>query len=101
MASPGFVMTQLGRHVKHPFWKMILFVPVAAIFIRTPYQGSQTILHCVLSEKLNDESGNLYRNCKKSKELGDLIKDNFTTKSVFEKSMKAILPGLKDMALLV
>ncbi|KAF8795643.1 retinol dehydrogenase 14-like [Argiope bruennichi] len=63
--SPGMVWTNLGRHVSVSWWKIVALAPIAWLFIRTPYQGAQTILHCAISEEVESESGLYYRNCEK------------------------------------
>lgn len=91
LASPGLVYTKLGRHVKLPIWKMILVAPIAAVFLRTPTQGCQTILHCALSTDLSlpSANGRLYRNCKET-EIQELAVEVSTTKRVYELTMNAI-----------
>ncbi|KAI1284867.1 Retinol dehydrogenase 14 [Halotydeus destructor] len=99
-ASPGLVLTNLGRHVRMQWWKLIFFLPVAAIFVRTPYQGCQTILHCALSPKLNKSSGKLFRNCKETQPYG-ILTESSTMKNVYDLTMKSIAKGLENIKTLL
>lgn len=62
---PGWVKTNLFRYSDLNWWKYVLAVPVVLLFMRTPRQGVQTILHCSLSKAVGSESGQVYRNCGK------------------------------------
>lgn len=64
--TPGHVWTNLGRYIKIQWWKMLLFMPAAYLFVRTPHQGCQTVVHCAVSEELDKESGKYYRDCKET-----------------------------------
>ncbi|XP_034934003.1 retinol dehydrogenase 12-like [Chelonus insularis] len=64
MVCPGFTYTGLFRHVKRSWFHYIIFSPVALLFLRTAYQGAQTVLHCATDASLSNESGLLYRDCK-------------------------------------
>lgn len=56
---PGLVDTEITRHM--PFFKSttaaILIRPLFWLFIKTPKQGAQTILHAALEPSLNNVSG--------------------------------------------
>ncbi|ODN02267.1 Retinol dehydrogenase 12 [Orchesella cincta] len=60
---PGWVKTDLARYADLTWKQYIIMVPVAFIFMRTPRQGAQTILHCALSRKVRQETGQFYRDC--------------------------------------
>ncbi|XP_064603145.1 retinol dehydrogenase 14-like [Liolophura sinensis] len=60
--SPGMVLTSLGRHVTSPLMSLI-FWPLARLLLKTPHQGCQTVLHCCLSEDLDEMSGLFFRDC--------------------------------------
>ncbi|XP_077261870.1 retinol dehydrogenase 11 [Temnothorax americanus] len=64
MVCPGFTYTGLFRNVKRSWFHYIIFSPVALMFLRTPNQGAQTVLHCATESSLSEESGHLYRDCK-------------------------------------
>ncbi|KAK0161928.1 hypothetical protein PV327_008325 [Microctonus hyperodae] len=64
MVCPGFTYTGLFRNVKRSWFHYIIFSPVAFIFLRTVYQGAQTVLHCATDASLVNENGLLYRDCK-------------------------------------
>ncbi|KAK0098539.1 hypothetical protein PV326_006999 [Microctonus aethiopoides] len=64
MVCPGFTYTGLFRNVKRSWFHYIIFSPVAFLFLRTVYQGAQTVLHCATDASLSNENGLLYRDCK-------------------------------------
>jgi len=61
---PGFCYTDLSRNVNIPFYKKILFLPVAFMFMRTASQGAQNIIHAVVENEQNLVSGGFYKDCK-------------------------------------
>jgi len=75
MVCPGFTYTGLFRNVKRSWFHYIIFSPVALLFLRTAYQGAQTVLHCATDSTLSDENGLLYRDCKIYKSKKDLSPD--------------------------
>lgn len=83
--SPGMVWTNLGRHINISWWKMILLAPIAWFYIRTPYQGCQTIIHCAVSEEVESESALYYRNCEKE-DIAPNAKDDALAKKLWEVS---------------
>lgn len=85
--SPGMVWTNLGRHLSINWLTMALLAPLAWFFVRTPYQGCQTILHCAVSEDVENENGLYYRNCKKE-EYADNALDDVMAKRLWELSEK-------------
>lgn len=94
LASPGFVWTNLGRYVKTNPLMYIFFAPIALVAMRTPYQGSQSILEGIFSEKVIDKAGMVIRNCQEAK---DFIPKKFDMKSsqVFEKTLQSL--GVKSI----
>ena len=60
---PGWVRTDLGRHI--PFFAFLRFVlsPLVWLLLRSPYEGCQTIVYCSVAEELRDVSGCFYDNC--------------------------------------
>ncbi|GFU70199.1 retinol dehydrogenase 14 [Trichonephila clavipes] len=83
--SPGMVWTNLGRHVSISWWKIVALAPIAWYFIRTPYQGAQTILHCAVSEEVESESGLYYRDCQKEA-FASVAEDERVAKRLWEVS---------------
>lgn len=63
MVCPGFTYTGLFRNVKRSWFHYIIFSPIALMFLRTPNQGAQTVLHCATESSLSEESGHMYRDC--------------------------------------
>ncbi|XP_033735845.1 retinol dehydrogenase 14-like [Pecten maximus] len=64
--SPGMVNTELGRHRLSQVLRFCL-QPLFWLFIKSPEEGCQTIVHCAVSEKLDHASGGYYANCEESK----------------------------------
>ncbi|CAL8101838.1 unnamed protein product [Orchesella dallaii] len=60
---PGWVKTDLARYADLTWKQYIIMIPVGFVFMRTPKQGVQTILHCALSRKVRQETGQFYRDC--------------------------------------
>ncbi|XP_054712940.1 retinol dehydrogenase 14-like [Uloborus diversus] len=85
--SPGMVWTNLGRYMSISWWKMALLAPIAWFFIRTPYEGCQTILHCAVSEEVEGESGLYYRNCEKEA-IAPVAMDDVLSKNLWDFSEK-------------
>lgn len=56
---PGAVQTELGRYL--PFLIGWVFHLFGLVFFKTPKQGAQTTLYCVLEPGLEKESGLYYR----------------------------------------
>ncbi|GAB1597674.1 retinol dehydrogenase 14-like [Argonauta hians] len=59
--DPGIVLTDIMRHTVPQFLRNFDFI--SKLFFKTPIQGIQTIIYCILSEKLKSESGKYYSNC--------------------------------------
>ncbi|KAK5640203.1 hypothetical protein RI129_011014 [Pyrocoelia pectoralis] len=59
---PGWVYTNLFRHQKLKWYQMLLGLPIALLFMRTPAQGAQTAIYCATEPHL--KSGLIYRDCK-------------------------------------
>ncbi|CAL1296915.1 unnamed protein product [Larinioides sclopetarius] len=93
--SPGMVWTNLGRHVAISWWKIIALAPIAWLFIRTPYQGAQTILHCAISEEVESESGLYYKNCEKEA-FAKVAEDENVAKKLWEVSEQIITKAQKS-----
>ncbi|XP_054162421.1 retinol dehydrogenase 14-like [Oppia nitens] len=85
--SPGIVWTKLGRHLPLKWWQYFLLLPFAALFVRTPRQGSQTPIHCATSRTLISDS--LYRNCIPKVWEGNVC-DRQLSDKVYELTMKII-----------
>lgn len=63
--NPGIVRTELGRHMLKRYSRLVLALvvrPVALLLLKTPWQGAQTTLHCVLADGL--ASGEYFSDCK-------------------------------------
>jgi retinol dehydrogenase-12 len=68
--SPGVVLTNLGQHSIRNFsffQKMayVLFYPLIWFFMKTPSQGSQTVIFCAVEDNLEQDDNKLFRNLQK------------------------------------
>lgn len=61
---PGVVRTELVRSMEIPFYISILIAPVYYLLAKTPWQGSQTTLHCALSDQCKQVTGEYFSDCK-------------------------------------
>ncbi|CAH1396314.1 unnamed protein product [Nezara viridula] len=61
---PGLCFTRLMRHAGIKWFQYIMLAPVALFFLRSAEQGSQTVLHCALSNDVIGHSGKIFRDCK-------------------------------------
>lgn len=61
---PGWVYTNLFRH-SIKWYHYILIAPIAVLYMRSPLEGAQTPLFCATEPDINNESGFMYRDCKR------------------------------------
>lgn len=61
---PGVINTDLGRYLGYSkiFWAVTY--PLRWLFLKSPWYGAQTTIHCAVAEELETESGRYYGNCK-------------------------------------
>ncbi|XP_019876507.1 retinol dehydrogenase 11 [Aethina tumida] len=59
---PGWVYTKLFRH-SLKWYHFFIMGPLAFLYMRTPFQGSQTPIYCCTAPELEAETGLLYRDC--------------------------------------
>ncbi|KAL3065233.1 retinol dehydrogenase 12 [Trematomus bernacchii] len=61
---PGIIRTELGRHLfpTLAMWKRIVAAAVMT-FVKSPWEGAQTTLHCAVDERLANSSGLYYSDC--------------------------------------
>ena len=62
---PGIIYTELGRYMEIPLWKKIIFVPVALLILKTPWQGAQTTIYCAVDKEVDEVSGLYFVDCKR------------------------------------
>lgn len=91
-ASPGLVATNLARHDKYRWLKFIFLAPTLLFILKTPKQGSQTILECVMANNLSS-NGKYFRNCKET-EFAKLVNDQSLIRKVYEMTRNAI--GIRE-----
>ena len=64
--QPGLVFTELGRHMALFSLARYVLRPVVWLLVKSPHEGCQTVLHCAMSEELQDVSGRFYANCREA-----------------------------------
>ncbi|KAK5644496.1 hypothetical protein RI129_005796 [Pyrocoelia pectoralis] len=62
---PGMINTDLLRHFDSAFFSGVQWIVrnIGTIFLKTPWQGAQTTIHCAVNEKAGKESGLYYAEC--------------------------------------
>ena len=68
---PGFVATELPRYMLNNSLKRLLYPLFAFLFMRTPLQGAQTVIHLATSSDVEGVSGKYFGDCEEEK-----IKEN-------------------------
>jgi len=63
-ACPGWVYSNLFRHYERKWYHIFIF-PIALLYMRSPKQGAQTAIYCATEPELINETGFVYRDCKK------------------------------------
>lgn len=94
--SPGIVKTNLGRHRPLSLPMKILLAPFMALFLRTPFQGAQTLVYCATEPDLEkpEASGKFYRDCKEAPLVeGHQANDAEVAKKLYEKSLSLVGAG--------
>ncbi|CAL1680310.1 unnamed protein product [Lasius platythorax] len=63
---PGVIRTELGRHFNRTIipGARFFFENIMRPFIKNPVQGAQTTIHCAVDEKVADETGLYYAECR-------------------------------------
>ncbi|XP_052822983.1 retinol dehydrogenase 14-like [Octopus bimaculoides] len=85
--NPGIVLTDIMRHTVPQFFRY--FDCISRLFFKTPAQGAQTTLYCILFEKLQNESGYYYSNCSQE-DLNSNGLNEDGAKRLWEVSEKAV-----------
>jgi NAD(P)-dependent dehydrogenase (short-subunit alcohol dehydrogenase family) len=92
---PGAVDTELQRHLDDTYFRGANFIKnaFAKLFFKTPEEGAQTTIYCSVDEKLANQTGLYYSDCKE-KTPSSKARDPETAKKLWEVS--ANLVGLGD-----
>eukprot|EP00795_Rhopilema_esculentum_P003438 gene3438-1813_t len=77
---PGFVATELPRHKLNNKIKKILYPIFAFLFMRTPVEGAQTVVHLATSSELDSVSGGYFGDCKEEKLQPKALDDKVSAK---------------------
>ena len=63
---PGVIATELGRHIREYLGIFSLALLLLRPFIKSPESGAQTTIFCAVEEKLREETGKYYADCKET-----------------------------------
>lgn len=85
---PGWVYTGLFRNHKPKWYHYIAVAPIAFLFMKSPWQGAQTVIYCATEAALTEENGYLYRDCAKYTSKHNF--DNELGVKLWEKSVAAL-----------
>ena len=84
---PGFVATELPRHKINNAIKKMLYPIFAFLFMRTPVEGAQTVVHLATSSELDSVSGGYFGDCKEEKLQPNALDDKVSAK-LWEQSLE-------------
>lgn len=92
---PGAVKTELQRHVDDRHFRgfNILTNAFASLFFKTPEGGAQTSIYCSVDEKLANETGLYYSDCRE-KTPSSKARNPEAAKRLWELSAKMV--GIGD-----
>ncbi|CAG2100594.1 unnamed protein product, partial [Medioppia subpectinata] len=98
--TPGVVNTDLSRHVGTSEAREGSVSTESGClkrrFFLSPLMGSQTTLYCALDDKLANESGFYYNNCRRVDHMIPEANDDKTAKSLWELSCDLVYIGCRD-----
>jgi len=95
--DPGSVETQIYRHFPYlqNYVLKILQKPIRYIVIRSPIQGSQTVLHCALFPNVDKETGLYYKDLKVATS-SPITSDTSLLKSLYTHSLNWVSISKSD-----
>ena len=82
---PGFVATDLPRHMLNNPLKRLLYPLFAYLFMRSPFHGAQTVIHLATSPDVEEVSGKYFGECKEEV-IQDHALDHETASKLWEVS---------------
>lgn len=94
---PGFVRTELGRHINATYFPGLRQVLTYTIgpFMKSPEQGAQTQIFCAVDDKAAGETGLYYVDCKPARTFANAL-DKEAAKRLFELSAEVVNFDLKQ-----
>jgi len=63
---PGVIATELGRHIRDYLGIFSVALLVVRPFIKSPESGAQTTIFCAVEEKIREETGKYYADCRET-----------------------------------
>jgi len=60
------------------------------LLVKTPWQGSQTVLNCAVSKELEGVSGRIYANCKEKKLESAVASDDEVAEKLWKVSAEMV-----------
>ena len=61
--NPGTIDTELGRHFYETNWWAKPLTYITPYILKTPLNGAQTTLYCILEPSIENHSGRYYSDC--------------------------------------
>ncbi|XP_045101618.1 retinol dehydrogenase 11-like [Portunus trituberculatus] len=91
---PGFVYTGLFRYSTGNMsaLRKLLFAPIMLFFMRNAKQGAQSIIHCTVSEELDDKEWTMVADCKPTP-VTAVAQDPDTARALWEVSLAMVEAG--------
>lgn len=95
---PGWVRTELGRHINATYFpglRQVLSYTIGP-FMKSPEQGAQTQIYCAVDNKPGNETGLYYVDCKPTRPFPNAL-DKDAAKKLFELSAEVVGFDLKQL----
>ena len=67
-----------------------LFIPLAFILFKTPWEGAQTVVYCAVAEELTGISGKYFGNCRMEELQTEASKDKQMADKLWEVSSRMV-----------
>lgn len=78
-------------HVQQKWAVRWMVLPAVRLFLKTPWQGAQTSVHCAVSEEMEGVSGQYLADCRVAKRMiSPAVDDEEVAEKLWELSMKLV-----------
>ncbi|KAK8379680.1 hypothetical protein O3P69_019580 [Scylla paramamosain] len=96
---PGLVHTGLFRYSANSIGllRKLLFAPVMYFFMRSAWQGAQSVIYCAVSEELDDKEWTMVADCKPTA-VTSVAEDPETARRLWEVSLAMVETGMAGEA---
>ena len=100
-ADPGVVATKIGKGsilMGSALYEYILKPLIMTLFMRTPVEGAQSVIYCVCSKEIEDQSGQLY-SAKGCTQIWPAGLDDASANRLWDESVRLTCLEASDMAI--